>query len=65
MLNRQGIRASAMHSDRTQEYREKTLAAFKNGSCNVMVATDVASRGLDVKGIKYKCSTFTPSLIIH
>ena len=32
MLNRQGIRASAMHSDRTQEYREKTLANFKVGS---------------------------------
>ncbi|XP_023327110.1 DNA topoisomerase 3-beta [Eurytemora carolleeae] len=51
MLNRKGIRASAMHSDRTQEYREQTLASFKNGSCPVLVATDVASRGLDVKGV--------------
>ena len=51
MLNRIGVRASPMHSDRTQEYRERTLAAFKDGSTPVMVATDVASRGLDVKGV--------------
>merc|ERR1719495_959391 len=51
MLNRKGIRASAMHSDRTQDYRERTLAAFKEGSMPVLVATDVASRGLDVKGV--------------
>ena len=51
MLNRIGIRAAPMHSDRTQEYREKTLASFKEGSMPVMVATDVASRGLDVKGV--------------
>ena len=51
MLNRIGVRASPMHSDRTQDYREKTLASFKDGSTPVMVATDVASRGLDVKGV--------------
>ena len=51
MLNRIGIRAAPMHSDRSQEYREKTLASFKEGSMPVMVATDVASRGLDVKGV--------------
>ena len=51
MLNRIGVRASPMHSDRSQDYREKTLAAFKEGSTPVMVATDVASRGLDVKGV--------------
>ena len=51
MLNRIGVRSAAMHSDRTQEQREKTLAAFKAGSTPVLVATDVASRGLDVKGV--------------
>ena len=51
MLNRIGVRASPMHSDRTQDYREKNLAAFKEGSTPVMVATDVARRGLDIKGV--------------
>jgi len=51
MLNRIGIRACPMHSDRSQDYREKTLAAFKEGSMPVLIATDVASRGLDVKGV--------------
>ena len=51
MLNRIAVRASPMHSDRTQDYREKNLAAFKEGSTPVMVATDVARRGLDVKGV--------------
>jgi superfamily II DNA/RNA helicase len=51
MLNRKGIGAAAMHSDREQKHREKTLAAFKEGSTPVLVATDVASRGLDVRGI--------------
>lgn len=50
-LNRVGIQASAMHGDRDQNYREKTLAAFRDGSRPIMVATDVASRGIDVKGI--------------
>ena len=51
MLNRCGIPAAAMHGDRDQDYRERTLAAFRNGSKPILVATDVASRGIDVKGI--------------
>ncbi len=46
-----GIRAAAMHGDRDQKHREKTLAAFKDGSRPILVATDVASRGIDVKGV--------------
>jgi len=51
MLNRYGVPAAAMHGDRDQSYRERTLAAFRNGSKPILVATDVASRGIDVKGI--------------
>ena len=51
MLNRRRIPAAAMHSDRDQKHRERTLAAFRDGSTPVLVATDVASRGLDVRGV--------------
>jgi len=51
MLNRVGIQASAMHGDRDQEHRERVLNNFRQGSRPILVATDVASRGIDVKGI--------------
>ena len=44
MLNRVGLRAAAMHSDRDQSHRERTLADFKEGRIPILVATDVASR---------------------
>jgi ATP-dependent RNA helicase RhlE len=47
-LEREGIRAAAIHGDRTQEKRTKALEDFKNGKVHVLVATDVASRGLDI-----------------
>jgi ATP-dependent RNA helicase RhlE len=51
-LGRAGERVAALHSDRTQNQRDKALAQFKNGEVRVLVATDVASRGLDVEGIQ-------------
>merc|ERR1719265_1223265 len=41
-----------MHGDRTQEERQDALAKFKDGSADVLVATDVAARGLDVEGVQ-------------
>ena len=43
--------AEALHGDITQVQREKTLAAFQNGKFSVLVATDVAARGLDVANV--------------
>merc|ERR1711977_348551 len=40
-----------MHGDKDQRQRERSLQNFKQGYCNVLVATDVASRGLDVKDL--------------
>ncbi len=47
-LERAGLKADAIHGDKTQEERIAALEAFKNGACEVLVATDVAARGLDI-----------------
>ncbi|MDL2335288.1 MAG: DEAD/DEAH box helicase, partial [Chloroflexota bacterium] len=50
-LNRYGVDAVAIHGDRTQPERERALAGFKSGEVPVLVATDVAARGLDIEAL--------------
>src|SRR4029078_11241302 len=50
-LDRDGIDAVAIHSDRSQPERTKALEGFKNGEIRVLVATDVAARGLDIEDL--------------
>ncbi|KAK7385907.1 hypothetical protein VNO78_31869 [Psophocarpus tetragonolobus] len=45
------VQCEALHGDISQAQREKTLAGFRNGHFNVLVATDVASRGLDIPNV--------------
>jgi len=52
-LERDGIAAEAIHSDRTQPERTRALEAFKGGDVRVLVATDVASRGLDIEDLPH------------
>jgi ATP-dependent RNA helicase RhlE len=52
-LKRDGIRAEAIHSDKTQGARTRTLASFKRGKVDVLVATDIAARGLDIERLPY------------
>lgn len=52
-LERTGIQAAAIHSNRTQSQRERALDGFKRGKFNVLVATDIAARGIDVAGISH------------
>lgn len=52
-LERRGVSASAIHGDRSQAERERALADFKAGEIAVLVATDVASRGLDIEDLPY------------
>jgi len=47
-LERDGFTTGAIHGDKTQEERIKALEAFKNGDVRILVATDVAARGLDI-----------------
>jgi len=50
-LSHEGIRAEAIHGDKSQAARQKALDNFKRQTSRVLVATDVAARGIDVKGI--------------
>jgi ATP-dependent RNA helicase RhlE len=52
-LERAGIKATAMHADKSQAQRTKALEQFKSGAINVLVATDIAQRGLDISGITH------------
>ncbi len=50
-LEREGIKANALHGDKSQDERLKALAAFKAGEVQLLVCTDVAARGLDIKDV--------------
>ena len=51
LLNMRGISCAAIHGDIPQKIREKTLEKFKKGGIRVLVATDVAARGLDIDDV--------------
>jgi ATP-dependent RNA helicase RhlE len=53
MLTRSGVKAIAIHGDRSQSQRNAALAGFKNRTYRVMVATDVAARGLDIPDVSH------------
>lgn len=48
-----GIKALTIHGDKTQSARTKALKAFKEGQINVLIATDIAARGIDINGLSY------------
>ena len=50
-LEREGLKTTALHGDKSQDERLKSLAAFKAGEVDLLVATDVAARGLDIKDV--------------
>ena len=50
-LGSAGFEVDVMHADRSQKDRERALAKFRAGKCQILVATDVMSRGIDVSGI--------------
>ncbi len=60
-LSREGIEAVAMHGNKSQRQRESALRRFEAGQVDVLVATDVAARGIDVTGISHVINFDAPA----
>jgi ATP-dependent RNA helicase RhlE len=56
-----GLKAAALHADRTQAQRSQAIEGFRSGRYRVLVATDVAARGLDIDGITHVVNYEVPS----
>lgn len=52
-LEKQGFKATSIQGNLSQQQRQRALDGFKNGSYNILVATDIAARGIDVAGISH------------
>lgn len=61
-LNMDGITASAIHGNKSQTARTKALADFKSGKIRVLVATDIAARGLDIKQLPHVVNFELPNI---
>ncbi len=57
-----GIKAAAMHSNKSQSFRTRSLESFKNGEIRILVATDVAARGLDISRLPYVVNYDMPGI---
>jgi ATP-dependent RNA helicase RhlE len=57
-----GVAASAIHGNKSQGQREQALAAFRSGDARVLVATDIAARGIDVDGITHVINFELPNI---
>jgi ATP-dependent RNA helicase RhlE len=60
-LEKNGLKSVAIHANRTQAQRQRALAGFKQGQYTVLVATDIAARGIDVEGISHVINYDTPA----
>jgi len=61
-LARAGITADAIHGNKSQNHRERVLAAFRSGQIRTLVATDIAARGIDVDGISHVVNFDLPNV---
>ena len=63
-----GVEAGAIHGNKSQPQRERTLEAFKKGKLRVLVATDIAARGIDVDGVSHVVNfelPYVPEAYVH
>ncbi|MGJ4940242.1 DEAD/DEAH box helicase [Bradyrhizobium sp. HKCCYLS1011] len=61
-LEKAGIPAQAIHGNKSQNHRERTLAAFRSGEIRTLVATDIAARGIDVDGVSHVVNFDLPNV---
>ena len=61
-LEKAGIPANAIHGNKSQNHRERVLAAFRTGEIRTLVATDIAARGIDVDGISHVVNFDLPNI---
>jgi ATP-dependent RNA helicase RhlE len=61
-LEKAGIPANAIHGNKSQNHRERVLAAFRTGEIRTLVATDIAARGIDVDGISHVVNFDLPNV---
>jgi ATP-dependent RNA helicase RhlE len=61
-LKKQKINTAALHADKTQNQRQKALKQFKDGEIKVLVATDIAARGIDIDSLKYVINYDIPNI---
>jgi len=61
-LIRAGIGAEAIHGNKSQNQRERVLAAFRKGEVTILVATDIAARGIDVDGVSHVVNFDLPNV---
>jgi superfamily II DNA/RNA helicase len=61
-LEKAGISANAIHGNKSQNHRERVLAAFRSGEIRTLVATDIAARGIDVDGITHVVNFDLPNV---
>ena len=62
-LTREGFKTTSLHSDRSQNQRQAALNGFKSGKYQVMVATDIAARGLDVESVSHVINYDVPDTV--
>jgi len=61
-LLQSGVRANAIHGNKSQPQREKALGEFRQGSVKILVATDIAARGIDVSGVSHVINFELPNV---
>jgi ATP-dependent RNA helicase RhlE len=63
VLAKQGFETTSLHSDRSQNQRQRALQGFKDGKYQIMVATDIAARGLDIESVSHVINFDIPDTV--